>query len=195
MNCLTWYSSPLIVSLTNLLLYTPASRNHHTFHSYPWQPYSSALLHPETLMPFTPIPDNPILYTIIPVNPTPLHSCILMRSQFYCYTWQPYTPTTLHPDTFHSYLKTHRPPTKDRRIKWWVTNETSSPAHQSINPVVCVWDEMKPEPLGQSISFNQTPTAAPSGPHVSCLVMQASDRVHRSAHWLCARSALSALCT
>ena len=77
-------------------------------------------------------------------------------------------------------------------------NTRSWSLHRKINPVVSVWviPEMIPELSGQSISFNQNPTiAAPSGAHVSGRVIQASDRVPRSTHWLCVRSVCAALCT
>ena len=59
-----------------------------------------------------------------------------------------------------------------------------------MNPVVLELadfrDDRIPSPSSQEWIFTQTLTAAPSGPHVSGTVIQASDRTSRSSHWFSA---------
>ena len=67
--------------------------------------------------------------------------------------------------------------------------------HRNTHPVLSWKDEIIPLLSGQSISFIQNPTAAPSGAHVSGLVMQASHRKPKSTHCFCVWSVLTALLT
>ena len=52
-------------------------------------------------------------------------------------------------------------------------------------------DDKKPSPWSQTWIFTKKLMAAPSGPHVSGTVMQASDMTPRSTHWFSDRSVAS----
>ena len=56
-------------------------------------------------------------------------------------------------------------------------------------------DDRKPSPSSQEWIFIQTLTAAPSGPHVSGAVIQASDKTPRSTHWFSDESVTTAFLT
>ena len=66
-----------------------------------------------------------------------------------------------------------------------------------MNPVVLELDDFRdermPSPSSQEWIFTQILIAAPSGPHVSGTVIQASERTPRSTHWLSVESVTNAL--
>ena len=59
-----------------------------------------------------------------------------------------------------------------------------------MNPVVCPREANRPR---QYVTLSQNATAAPSDPHVSGMVMHATDRLPRSTHCLSVWFTLSAL--
>ena len=66
---------------------------------------------------------------------------------------------------------------------WWNTYKRrgESLEQQNINPIVCAREVNRPR---QYITLSQNAIAAPSGPHVSGIVMQATDRLPRFTHCL-----------